>query len=184
MVTDKDLLVVQQHTIDGLDSSVGGLAGLVVNETITSRVAVLIDCNLAGEDVTKRGKGVVEGLVVNRLIEVLDENITLRALPQRRVPLSLHDTTSASLDQRVVQRVESTFTVSSVEVVDVGVTERSTSDGITTDSDGSDGTDHVEDLEKHGLGDARVELANVEGSGSGSRVGSSGRGLSRGGGSL
>ena len=61
-MADVDLLVVQQHAVDSLDGSLGGLSGLVVNETVALGTAVLIGGDLAGQDVTECGKGVVEGL--------------------------------------------------------------------------------------------------------------------------
>lgn len=39
------------------------------------------------------------------------------------------------LDQGVVEVLQGTFTISRIEVVDVGVAERSTSNGVTADSD-------------------------------------------------
>jgi hypothetical protein len=68
-------------------------------------------------------------------------------------------------------------TVSRVDVVDVGVSERPPGDGVPADPDGSHGSDHVEDLEEHRLGNGRVELADVE-----RRRGRGGRGSSLGGG--
>ena len=62
MVADVDLLVVQQHAVDGLDSVLSSLGGLVVHETIALGTPMLIGSDLAGEDVAEGGKGVVEGL--------------------------------------------------------------------------------------------------------------------------
>lgn len=62
MVADVHLLVVEQHTVDGLDSSLGGLSGLVVDETVAFRAAVLVGSDLAGQDVAESGERVVEGL--------------------------------------------------------------------------------------------------------------------------
>ena len=42
---------------------------------------------LAGEDVSECGEGVVQGLVVDGLVQVLDEDVADAALPQRGVPL-------------------------------------------------------------------------------------------------
>lgn len=47
--------------------------------------------NLAGEDVSEGGEGVVEGLIVNALVEVLDEYVTHSRLPHRWIPLRPHD---------------------------------------------------------------------------------------------
>ena len=61
-MADVDLLVVEQHTVDGLDGSLGSLSSLVVDETVTLRAAVLIGGDLARKDSAESGKGVVEGL--------------------------------------------------------------------------------------------------------------------------
>ena len=61
-MADVDLLVVQQHAVDGLDSILSSLGSLVVHETIALGTPMLIGGDLARENVAKGGKGVVEGL--------------------------------------------------------------------------------------------------------------------------
>lgn len=46
---------------------------------------------LAGEDVAKGGEGVVQGLVVNGLVQVLDEHVAHAGLPEGGVSLGPHD---------------------------------------------------------------------------------------------
>lgn len=141
----------------------------------------------------------MECLVVNALVEVLDEDVSLASLPQGGVALRPHDSARLTLDERVVEVLESPLAVGGVEVVDIGVTERSSSDGVTANTDTSqlvsdplsqptaekpdlrsNRTDHVEDLEEHSLGNAGVELTNIEGGGNGVTTGgSSGRGRCR-----
>lgn len=153
VVTNVNLLVVQKHTVDGLDGSVGGLTSRVVDEarrqSVTaiaeiwlhsreaSALAILIGTDLARKNVTESSKGVVESLVVNALVEVLDENVSLTSLPQSGVTLRPHDSARLTLDERVVEVLEGPLTVGSVKVVDVGVTERSSSDGVTANTDAS-----------------------------------------------
>jgi hypothetical protein len=57
-----DFLVVEQHAIDSLDSAVGRLGGFVMNETIALGATLLIRSDLAGEDIAKGSKGVMESL--------------------------------------------------------------------------------------------------------------------------
>lgn len=64
VVSDVDLLVVEQHVVDGLDGGVGGLGRLVVDESVSPGSTVLVNGDLAGEDVAEGGESVVEGLVV------------------------------------------------------------------------------------------------------------------------
>ena len=74
-------------------------------------------------------------LVVNALVEVLDEDVPLTSLPERRVPLGPHDAAGLVLDERVVEVLKRALSVGSADVVDVGVPERTTGDGVTADSD-------------------------------------------------
>lgn len=61
-MANEDLLVVEQHAIDCLDGVLGSLSGFVVDEAVTLRVALLIDGDLAGENITKRDESIVERL--------------------------------------------------------------------------------------------------------------------------
>lgn len=190
VVTDVDLLVVEKHTVDSLDGGIGGLTGLVVNETVASGLTVLVSGDLAGQDITESSECVVEGLVVNRRVEVLDEDVSLGRLSERGVSLRPHDSAGSSLDEGVVEAVKSSLTIVGVEVVDVCVTKRSSSDGVSADSDALNRSDHVEDLEQHGLSDSGVKFTDVQGSrgrnrgsGSGGSVGSTTLGSSGGRGS-
>lgn len=46
---------------------------------------------LAGEDVSKGREGVIQGLVVNGLVEVLDKHVAHSRLPEGGVSLGPHD---------------------------------------------------------------------------------------------
>jgi hypothetical protein len=106
----------------------------------------------------------MESLVVDGSIQVLDEHISLARLAKSRVTLRPHNTAWASLDQSVVELLQSFLAINSSIVVNVGVSKRAAGHSITADTDGSDRTDLREELEEHGFGDGRVELTNVEGS--------------------
>ena len=62
MVADIDFLVVQKHTIDGLDSAFSSLRGFVVDETVALGATVFIGRNLARENIAECSKGVVKCL--------------------------------------------------------------------------------------------------------------------------
>ena len=62
MVADIDLLVVQEHTVDSLDSGLGSLSSLVVDKPVALGAAVLIRGDLAGEYVPEGSEGIVESL--------------------------------------------------------------------------------------------------------------------------
>jgi hypothetical protein len=47
MMPNIDFLVVKKHPIDGFDSGIGGLSGLIVDIAITTRAALLIGGYLA-----------------------------------------------------------------------------------------------------------------------------------------
>ncbi|CAF3461033.1 unnamed protein product [Fusarium graminearum] len=164
VVADVNLLLVEKHTVNVLDGLGSGLISLIVNETIALGGTSLVLGNLAAQDVTESSKGVVESLVVDGNIEVLDENVTLASLAKGRITLGPHDTAGAALDDGVVELLKSLLAIRSGIVVDVGIAERATGDGITADTNGSNSTNLGEKLEQHSLGDGGVKLANVEGS--------------------
>ena len=70
MVADVDLLVVEQHAVDSLDGSLGGLSGLVVNETVALGPAMLVGGDLAREDVAEGSERVVQSLVISLLAQL------------------------------------------------------------------------------------------------------------------
>lgn len=62
IVADVDLLVVQQHSVNGLDGRVSCLRRLVVDKAVSARTAVLISRDLAREDIAESSKGIVQSL--------------------------------------------------------------------------------------------------------------------------
>jgi len=145
-----------------LDSVVRSLGSLVVDETVALGLGHLVNGNLAAENWAKSGKGVVKCLVVNGRVQVLDEDVALTSFAKSRVALRPHDAARLPLDQGIVQFFKRAFAVHSAVVVDIGIAKRTTGNGVTADTDGSDLTDGREKLEEHGLGDREVELSNVE----------------------
>ena len=61
-MSNEDLLVIQQHTVDGFDGGLGRLGGVIVNEAITLGASAFIGCDLAGENVTEGSEGIVKSL--------------------------------------------------------------------------------------------------------------------------
>jgi hypothetical protein len=157
-----DLAVVQKHTINVLDGALGSSGGLKVNKTVALGDTKIICSDLARKNLTKGREGVMEILVVNGRIKVLDENVASTSATQRRITLGPHNAAGTALDGGVVKLSKSTLTISNVVVVDVSVTKRSLGKDITADTDGSNRTNMVEDLKKHGLRDRGVELTNVK----------------------
>jgi hypothetical protein len=47
MMPDIDLLIVEKHSIDGLNSSVRGLSCLIMNIAIATRATLLVGSDLA-----------------------------------------------------------------------------------------------------------------------------------------
>jgi len=140
---------------------------------------VFVLSDLARENVAKGGKGVMKSLVVDGGIQVLNKDVALASLAKGRVTLRPHDAAGSALDQGVVELLEGALTVVGAVVVDVGVSERATGDGVTADTDGCDLANRREELEEHGLGDGRVKLTDVEGSRVLVRLGRSGRSACR-----
>lgn len=62
MVPDVNLLIVEKHAIDSLDSRLGGLSSLIVDISVTARATLLIGGDFARQNVAESGEGVVESL--------------------------------------------------------------------------------------------------------------------------
>ena len=67
------------------------------------------DTHLAGENVAKGTKGVIECLVVDRLVEVLDEDVADTRTTKGRITLGPHNTTWTSLDVIEIHGVQCTL---------------------------------------------------------------------------
>lgn len=61
---------------------------------------------LAGQDVSKSRECVIEGFVVNGLIEILDKNVANAALSEWRVTLRPHDSKRSAFNHVEVHRVQ------------------------------------------------------------------------------
>lgn len=64
---------------------------------------------LARQDVSKSRECVIEGLVIDRLIQVLDEDVAHSTLSQGRVTLRPHDAERPALDHIEVHGVQSSL---------------------------------------------------------------------------
>jgi hypothetical protein len=53
VMTNKNLLIIQQHAIDGLDRIFSSLGGLVVNESVASGPVVFVRGDLARKHVSE-----------------------------------------------------------------------------------------------------------------------------------
>lgn len=62
VVPDVNLLIVEKHAVDSLDSRLGGLSSLIVDITVTARATLLIGGDFARQNVAESGEGVVESL--------------------------------------------------------------------------------------------------------------------------
>ena len=65
--------------------------------------------DFAAEDVSESGESVVHGLVVDRLIQILDENIADAGTTKAGVTLTPHDADGTALQDVEVHRVQSTL---------------------------------------------------------------------------
>ena len=73
-------------------------------------------------------------LVIDGLVQVLDEDVASTALAQVGVALRPHDAARAALDLGIVELLKSALTIGGGVVVDVGISKRTTGDGITADA--------------------------------------------------
>ena len=103
---DENFLAIEQHAIDLSDGVHGRLFSFEVDETVALRVASLVLRHLAAEDVAEGRERVVHGLVVNRLVQVLDEDVANARPPQRRVALRPHDADRSAPQNVEVHRIQ------------------------------------------------------------------------------
>lgn len=136
VMSDKDLFVVQQHSINSLDGSVGSGAGRIVNEADISlenycKIATLTQSlgsfhsrpcppcrkgylqrqQTCREEPAISGGKISTHFVVNSFIKVLDEDVPLTGLSKSGVSLRPHDSARSVLDERVVESLHCPFTV-------------------------------------------------------------------------
>ena len=102
-------LSVQQHAVNVVDCCVSILLGLVVDETITLRISLVISNNLARQDVTESAESVVQSLVVESFVQVLDEDVGSSRLSDAWVTVRPHNTARTSLNQIVVKSINCTL---------------------------------------------------------------------------
>ena len=62
--------------------------------------------HLAGQDGTESGKGVMKSLVINRLLKVLDEQVSNAALTLSGVAMAPHDADGLAIDLGVVEGLQ------------------------------------------------------------------------------
>mmetsp|Transcript_13473 Transcript_13473/g.28244 ORF Transcript_13473/g.28244 Transcript_13473/m.28244 type:complete len:200 (+) Transcript_13473:1735-2334(+) len=164
-------VTIDQHTIQLVDRGICSFGSLVVDVTISFRETIFtIGHDFTGKNVSEKTEGIVQLLVIDRLVEVLDKDVSNSRSTKRWVALTPHDAARLVLDHRKIHRVESAFRITHLVVVHVGVTKRTTGDGITTDTDGGNRSDGVENLEQKafiGIGDkiTNVQRCRMEGCG-------------------
>ena len=90
-MADVNLLVVQKHTVDGLNGSLRSFSGFIVDEAIALGPTLFVGRNLARQNVAEGNERIVKSLVVDGVIEVLDEDVAQAGLAEGRVTLRPHD---------------------------------------------------------------------------------------------
>jgi len=161
-LTDVDNLLLKHLAFDLLDGSLSGLLGLVVNETVALGAALIVVGDLAGKDVTEGTEGIVQHLVINALVEVLDEDVTLARLANGRITMGPHNADWTTLDHGVVHGIQGTLSINHHVEVDVGVAKRATSDGVAADANAGDRANSVEDVAEESLCDLSVEITHIQ----------------------
>ena len=112
-MSNENLLVIQEHTVNGLDSGFCRFCTVIVNEAISPGASAFVSGDLTRENVSKGSKGIMKSLgqrlgmrdsgasekcrgnfylVVDLLVKVLDENVALARLAEGWVSLRPHDT--------------------------------------------------------------------------------------------
>jgi len=158
------------HAIHFRNGIISHLFSLIMNKAITLALSLFVNSDLARKNVSKVREGVVQGLVINGLVQVLDEHVSNTGLSHGGITLRPHDTARLVLDGNIVQGLQSTLGVKGVVEVDVGISERSAGDSITANTNRSHRSNLVEQFEQMPLGGIKGEVANVQGSGLERRV--------------
>ena len=105
----ENLLAIQQHAVDLRDRVDGSLFGLKVDEAVALAVTASVLGDLAAEDVSKGGEGVIHGLVVDTLVQVLDEDIADAGTTERGVSLGPHDADGTALEDVEIHSIQSSL---------------------------------------------------------------------------
>mmetsp|Transcript_13351 Transcript_13351/g.21824 ORF Transcript_13351/g.21824 Transcript_13351/m.21824 type:complete len:212 (-) Transcript_13351:263-898(-) len=145
---NENFLSSNHHTVNLFDCVLRSLEGLKMDKTVSKRVTFSVSNNLARKNVSEKRKGICKCLVVNTQVQVLDKNISCTSFTKRWIPLRPHHTAWTVLDQGVVHGIQSTFGISHMMKVDVGVAKGATCYCITADTDGSNGSDSVKDVKQ------------------------------------
>jgi len=77
MMANINLLVIEKHAVDSLDRIIGRLSSFIMDKTIAFGATLLVGGNFAREDVAKGSKSVMQCLVVNKLVQILNEDVAL-----------------------------------------------------------------------------------------------------------
>ena len=85
------------------------------------RLTVPVSRNLARQDVAKERKCIVEGLVVDALVQVLDIDVASSTFAKAWITLAPHDAACAALDAGVIQCVKGTLGIPNRVEVDIAL---------------------------------------------------------------
>mmetsp|Transcript_8527 Transcript_8527/g.12160 ORF Transcript_8527/g.12160 Transcript_8527/m.12160 type:complete len:356 (-) Transcript_8527:151-1218(-) len=162
--SDLHLLSVNEHTIKLINGGMGSFSSFIMNVSVSlGRSRLSVGDNLAGKNISKQRKGIVELLVVNALIEILDKDISNSRATEGGIPLTPHDTTGLSLNIGEIHRVECTLGIRELVKINIRVPEGTTSDCIATDTDGGDGSHRVENFKEKSFVDLVCNVSHVKG---------------------
>ena len=109
MISNINLFVVEQHSINRLDSIISSIRAFKMHEAITPGATVLVGGDFARQDITESRKCIMKSLdilirctytrakcskanfVVDTFVQVLDENVALTSFTKSGVTLRPHD---------------------------------------------------------------------------------------------
>jgi hypothetical protein len=157
--THGHLDLIDQGAIELGDSIGGGLSSLEVDITIAFGRTTLVSCDFARQNVSEDREGIVQTLVVHRRSKVSDEDISNTRLAKRWVSLGPHDSARSGFDVSEVHGVKSSLSILDIVKIHVSVSQRTSSDGVSADTDRCDRTDTVEELEEETL--LRIKKQNL-----------------------
>mmetsp|Transcript_110763 Transcript_110763/g.192005 ORF Transcript_110763/g.192005 Transcript_110763/m.192005 type:complete len:272 (-) Transcript_110763:38-853(-) len=154
---------LQKHTIHLFNGSLAGLVRLKMDEPVTTRLSTRLGGHLARHNIPELREGVIQSLVVDGLVEVLDEDVAGTSLSQTRVTVGPHNPNWLAFNLVVVQGLKRPLSIDRVLEIDVSISQGATGYRITTDTDGKNGSNCLEQIKKHRFRDVLGQISTVEG---------------------
>jgi hypothetical protein len=143
--------VFDEHSVELLNSIFSSFSSFKVHITITFGFSSFIIGNFTGENISKDRESIVQSLVVNGWGEIADKNVAQTSFTETRISLRPHDAARLSTNVSEVHGIQSSFSILYIVKVHIRISQRTTGDSITTNTNGSNWTNTIEEVEENAL---------------------------------